>query len=70
MPQCSAPFCTCKDKKCPLNPMNHDRGCTLCIAKCLKDGEIPSCFFVAVSGHSDQGSYTYLDFAHEVERHA
>ena len=60
----SAPFCTCKDKKCPLNPVNHDKGCTFCIAKCLKDGEIPSCFFVAVAGHSNQGSYTYADFAH------
>ena len=20
-------FCTCTDHKCPLNPINHDRGC-------------------------------------------
>ncbi|MFQ7004652.1 MAG: DUF6485 family protein, partial [Ruthenibacterium lactatiformans] len=24
-------FCTCRDTKCPLNPVNHDRGCTPCI---------------------------------------
>lgn len=26
-------FCTCTDHKCPLNPINHDRGCELCIKK-------------------------------------
>ena len=36
----SAPFCTCKDHACPLNPHNHDKGCTLCVEKCLKLGEI------------------------------
>ena len=25
-------FCTCRDTKCPLNPVNHDRGCTPCRA--------------------------------------
>lgn len=39
------PFCTCKDTDCPLNPVNHDRGCDLCVAKCLRKREIPSCFF-------------------------
>lgn len=24
-------FCTCTDHKCPLNPINHDRGCELCV---------------------------------------
>lgn len=28
-------FCTCTDHKCPLNPINHDRGCELCVKKCL-----------------------------------
>ena len=41
-------FCTCADYSCPLNPANHDKGCDLCIQKCLKLGEIPSCFFNAV----------------------
>lgn len=38
-------FCTCKDTDCPLHPSNHDKGCSLCIAKNLKLGEIPNCFF-------------------------
>ncbi|MFR2589791.1 MAG: DUF6485 family protein [Ruthenibacterium lactatiformans] len=42
-------FCTCRDTKCPLNPVNHDRGCTPCIGKCLREGELPSCFFNAVA---------------------
>lgn len=39
-------FCTCKDEKCPLNPANHSKGCSLCIKKCLSLGEIPSCFLM------------------------
>ncbi|MDY3059529.1 MAG: DUF6485 family protein [Fusobacterium sp.] len=38
-------FCSCTDHKCPMNPVNHDKGCDLCIQKCLKLNEIPSCFF-------------------------
>ena len=57
-------FCTCKDTKCPLNPVNHDKGCSLCIAKCLKLGEIPSCFFNAVDPKmGNRQGYTYEDFA-------
>ena len=29
-------FCTCTDYKCPNNPINHNKGCTLCIIKCLR----------------------------------
>ena len=43
-------FCTCTDRTCPLNPANHSKGCDPCIQKCLKQGEIPSCFFHAVGG--------------------
>lgn len=53
----SASFCTCRDHACPLNPHNHDKGCTLCVEKCLQLGEIPSCFFKLVhediSGNAD-----------------
>ena len=41
----SAPFCTCDKFKCPLHPVNHDKGCTLCIAKNLRAREIPNCYF-------------------------
>ncbi len=53
----SSDFCTCADHSCPFNPVNHDKGCNLCILKCLKANEIPSCFFkklpVDLSGNSD-----------------
>ena len=26
-------FCSCTDHKCPFNPVNHDKGCDLCISK-------------------------------------
>ena len=42
-------FCNCKDTDCKFNPCNHDLGCTPCIRKNLKKGEIPSCFFNLVN---------------------
>ena len=60
----AAAFCTCRDKKCPLNPANHDKGCTPCVAKCLQDGELPSCFFNAVTPYrGPDADYSYLGFA-------
>lgn len=57
-------FCTCRDTKCPLNPVNHDRGCTPCIGKCLREGELPSCFFNAVAPYrGPDADYTYQGFA-------
>ena len=41
----SVAFCTCTDHACPNHPTNHDRGCTPCIAKCLSQHEIPTCFY-------------------------
>ena len=45
----SVAFCTCNDRKCPFNPVNHDKGCTPCIAKNLHEHEIPTCLFNAIS---------------------
>ncbi len=59
-------YCTCTDTKCPMHPVNHDRGCDLCIQKNLKLGEIPSCFFNAVGSTADTDSYYYEDFARMV----
>ena len=57
-------FCTCRDTKCPLNPVNHVRGCTPCIGKCLREGELPSCFFNAVAPYrGPDADYTYQGFA-------
>ena len=60
----NAAFCTCRDKQCPLNPANHDKGCTPCVAKCLRDGELPSCFFNAVTPYrGPDADYSYMGFA-------
>ncbi|WML34514.1 DUF6485 family protein [Clostridium sp. OS1-26] len=42
-------FCTCKNYSCKLHPLNHDQGCNPCMKKNLNIGELPSCFFRAVS---------------------
>ncbi len=62
-------FCTCADRACPLNPANHEKGCDLCIQKCLQLGEIPSCFFNAVTTAERPEAYTYQGFAKFVEKH-
>lgn len=56
-------FCTCKDTDCPLHPSNHDKGCSLCIAKNLKLGEISNCFFNLVDKEKKSSDYKFADFA-------
>ena len=63
-----SPFCTCTDHDCPRHPANHQRGCSLCVAHCLKHGEIPSCFFNAVDSAKEHGIFTYKEFAEAVMR--
>ncbi|MDE5654812.1 MAG: hypothetical protein K2I46_04305, partial [Clostridia bacterium] len=58
----NSPFCTCKDTKCPLHPTNHDKGCSLCIAKNLQSREIPSCFFNLADPDMKRQGYTFEDF--------
>ena len=57
------PFCTCSDTACPFNPVNHDLGCTPCIAKNLKELEIPTCFFKAVGHPKPTSEWHFEDFA-------
>ena len=57
------PFCTCQDRSCPFNPANHDKGCTLCIAKNLREREIPNCFFDAVGYPKPTPDWHFEDFA-------
>lgn len=61
-----SPFCTCTDFACPMHPTNHENGCAPCIAKNLKEREIPSCFFRQVSPGKKRDSYHFEDFAKEV----
>ncbi len=56
-------FCPCKDTNCPVHPMKLGKGCDPCIQKNLKQGEIPSCFFRAVSENLDGlEEYTFESF--------
>ena len=54
--------CTCKDTNCPYHPVNHDQGCSLCIAKNINEREIPSCLFNLVDDGSEH-EYHFEDFA-------
>lgn len=49
-----AAFCTCADHECPLNPVNHDQGCAPCIAKNLKEDEVPSCIWNKISTREER----------------
>ncbi len=63
-------FCTCPDKACKLNPVNHDKGCDPCVKNNLNTNSIPRCFFLAVgddiSGIKD---FTVDDFVMHYHRH-
>lgn len=59
----SVSFCTCTDTSCPCHPTNHDKGCTPCIAKNLKEREIPTCFFYKAGGTKPTDEWHFEDFA-------
>ena len=40
-------FCPCTDYECDFNPINHDKGCSLCVEDRFKTKEIPKCFFIS-----------------------
>ncbi|ERI05105.1 hypothetical protein HMPREF9069_01027 [Atopobium sp. oral taxon 810 str. F0209] len=46
-----------------MHPSNHDKGCVPCIAKNLKEKEIPSCFFNLVGDAAEESSFFFEDFA-------
>ena len=49
----SSPFCPCSDHACEFNPVNHDKGCNLCVEDSVKTREIPKCFFLKVNENID-----------------
>ena len=59
-------FCTCKNLESPIHPTKHDKGCSPCIAKNLKLGEIPNCFFNNVEGTENRTGDSFEDFAKAV----
>lgn len=58
-----SPFCTCNSLDCPHHPINHGNGCTPCIVKNLKNGEIPGCFFKKAADGYKGDTYSFEDFA-------
>lgn len=67
-PKNISPFCTCQNLGCPLHPTRHGRGCAPCIAKNLKLGEMPNCFFNAAGGAEGRAGDSFADFAAAVLR--
>lgn len=63
-----SPFCTCTDLRCPNHPVNHDKGCSLCIQKNRALGEIPSCFFNRADPNYAGPAYFMEDFARLMEK--
>lgn len=62
-------FCTCTDLACPMHPANHDKGCTPCIAKNIREREIPSCFFNMLTPGEKHPEYSFEEFARTVMAH-
>ncbi len=61
-------FCTCKNLKCPLHPTKHEKGCAPCIAKNLKLGEVPNCFFNLLDNCDNRTGDSLEDFAELIIR--
>ena len=56
-------FCSCENLKCPLHPINHEKGCTPCISKNLNLKEIPNCFFNKAEVNEKRLGDSFEDFA-------
>lgn len=56
-------FCTCENFNCVHHPKNADGTCTACVAKNLRNNEIPSCFFNKADGIKKRTKYKFEDFA-------
>ena len=62
-------FCPCDDHACDLNPVNHDKGCDLCVEDSVKTREIPKCFFMKVRENVDDVTdWSFESFADFVSR--
>lgn len=56
-------FCTCDNFNCVHHPKNTDGSCTACVAKNLRNNEIPCCFFNKADGIKKRAKYKFEDFA-------
>ena len=65
----SSEFCPCTDYVCTFNPVNHDKGCNLCIEDSIQCNEIPKCFFMKVNKDiSGIDDWSFESFAEEVTK--
>lgn len=56
--------CPCTDHSCELNPVNHDKGCDLCVADSVETREIMKCMFKAAGGDIDKiDDWSFENFA-------
>lgn len=62
-------YCTCTDLDCPCHPSRHELGCTPCVRKNQRQGEIPSCFFKLVEDRQKPDAYFFENFADWVKEH-
>lgn len=61
--------CPCTDHSCEFNPVNHDKGCDLCLADSVETKEIPKCFFKAAGGDIDTiEDWSFENFADLVRK--
>ena len=64
-------FCTCRDYKCSLHPVNHNLGCSPCVEKNLNTGEIPACFFRDIHDDlTDINDFSYKGFCDFYNKYA
>ena len=61
-------FCTCQKTSCPMHPVNHELGCSLCIEKNLLTHEIPTCYFNLLNDPDPGEGGSLEDFAALVMR--
>jgi len=62
-----ADFCTCADTACPYHAINQNGECTACIAKNLKNYEIPACFWKKIGKDANyESDYNFHEFSKEV----
>lgn len=56
-------FCTCDNFNCVHHPKNTGGSRTACVAKNLRNNEIPSCFFNESDEIKKRAKYKFEDFA-------
>lgn len=59
-------FLSCRNLACTLHPARYGLGCSPCISKNLRLGEVPNRFFNALDPECERSGDTFADFAAQV----